>query len=59
MPRPLIPIENQLTEQTLMRTTKAVDERLRAIAKKKFKSRNFVINEALNLYFTILDEKKE
>jgi predicted transcriptional regulator len=42
-----------------MRTTKAVDERLRAIAKKKFKSRNFVINEALNLYFTILDEKKE
>jgi predicted transcriptional regulator len=59
MPRPLIPIENQLTERTLVSTTKAVDDRLRAIAKKKFKSRSFVINEALHLYFAVLDEKKE
>ncbi len=59
MPRKLISIENQLIEKIQFRATKAVNERLRAIAKKKLRPKSFVICEALNLYFTVLDENND
>jgi predicted DNA-binding protein len=59
MPRQLIPIENQLTEKSQIRLTKATDNKIRAIAKRKFRSKSSVICEAIDFYLNSLSEKND
>jgi predicted DNA-binding protein len=59
MPRQLIPIEDQLTAKVQLRLTESTDNRLKADAKKRFRSKSSIIAEAVDLYLKSLDEKND
>jgi predicted DNA-binding protein len=58
MPRQLIPIDDQLTQKIQIRVTKDTELKLKKIAKKKFKSKSYVICQAIDMYLKQLEDRE-
>jgi predicted DNA-binding protein len=55
MPRQLIPAEEQLTEKIQFRVTREINTQLQLIAKKKLRSKSYIICEAVEQYLKNLE----
>jgi predicted DNA-binding protein len=56
MPRQLISIEDQLTQKIQIRVTKDTELKLKKIAKKKLRSKSYVVCQAIDMYLKQLED---